>query len=345
MVTMPVVTGESLFNDGTAIVLFNLFFFQIQGNIYSTTDVIKYVFSQVIGAPLLGVALAMLCYVGIVRASRKEVEMNPIIQTCLTIAVAYLTYFTADEVLGISGVLGTVSCSLVIAARAWPHFCSHNMVEHVWHTIEFLANTLIFMLAGLIIGDVFYHETQTTKIFQVQHHFHKATNTSVEGLKLLEFKTSATVTASDVGWLFLLYVVCVAIRFVVLCACYPLIKAGRCQHKFNLREVLLMCWGGLRGAVGLALAITVRIYVFAPESHASHRLQDGAFARRQDLPCAWGSQIMFLVGGVAVLTLLLNATTCALVLNALGLNPTNQSKNLLLKVNVLVIVNQYGPSK
>lgn len=77
-----------------------------------------------------------------------------------------------------------------------------------------------------------------------------------------------------------------------------------------------MCWGGLRGAVGLALAITVDHYT---------RIKNDI------LPCAWGSQVVFMVGGMAVLTLLINATTCELLLRKLGLNAPNHAKEVLLE--------------
>ena len=31
------------------------------------------------------------------------------------------------------------------------------MTQHFWHAVEFAANTLIFLLAGLIIGDFIHH--------------------------------------------------------------------------------------------------------------------------------------------------------------------------------------------
>merc|ERR1719478_1435733 len=65
------------------------------------------------------------------------------------------------------------------------------------------------------------------------------------------------------------------------------------------KECLVMTWAGLRGAVSLALAIIVDI--------------DPGIDKKT------GSLVMFHVGGVAALTFVVNATTCASLLRQLGL--------------------------
>ena len=46
--------------------------------------------------------------------------------------------------------------ALVLARNAWPLITSHEVMENVWETIEYFGNTLLFMLAGLIVGNVIY---------------------------------------------------------------------------------------------------------------------------------------------------------------------------------------------
>ena len=70
-----------------------------------------------------------------------------------------------------------------------------------------------------------------------------------------------------------------------------------------------MAWGGLRGAVGLALAIIV-------DHDPSVSYVDG-------------SKVIFLVGGIATLTLVVNGTTCGWVLGRLGMMDTPKSSTIL----------------
>merc|ERR1719428_1074063 len=80
---------------------------------------------------------------------------------------------------------------------------------------------------------------------------------------------------------------------------WPLNMAG--TH-VSWEEVIVMTWSGLRGAVGLAMAIVVDL-----EPNINRQM---------------GSRIMFHVGGIAALTTLVNATTCSKLLAALGLTKT-----------------------
>mmetsp|Transcript_125543 Transcript_125543/g.198962 ORF Transcript_125543/g.198962 Transcript_125543/m.198962 type:complete len:810 (-) Transcript_125543:73-2502(-) len=74
-----------------------------------------------------------------------------------------------------------------------------------------------------------------------------------------------------------------------------------------------MTWGGLRGAVGLALAIAVRI------DKADGKIDDGQSKR-----------VLFFVGGVASLTLCINATTCPLLVKMLGITKTPAARQRML---------------
>jgi len=75
--------------------------------------------------------------------------------------------------------------------------------------------------------------------------------------------------------------------------------------------MLVMWWGGLRGAVGLALALTVM--------------------RTNETDNKTGRLIVFHVGGTAMLTLVLNATTCGKLVQCLGLARKNIAHTLTMK--------------
>ncbi|KAL0027925.1 hypothetical protein WJX79_003037 [Trebouxia sp. C0005] len=100
----------------------------------------------------------------------------------------------------------------------------------VWEELEFIANTLIFVLTGVIIaGNIYQSEHTVSATVQIQ--------------------------ARDYGYAFLLWVVLIAIRAVIFAVCFPVLKYT--GYSITLRKALVMVWAGLRGAVGLALSLFV----------------------------------------------------------------------------------------
>ena len=77
-----------------------------------------------------------------------------------------------------------------------------------------------------------------------------------------------------------------------------------------------MTWGGLRGAVGLALAIYVANIMDTETSTPEQRRT--------------GSLVLFHIGGVALLTLVINATTAEPLLRKLGMTAIPEAKEMLL---------------
>merc|ERR1719281_1551179 len=78
------------------------------------------------------------------------------------------------------------------------------------------------------------------------------------------------------------------------------------------KEVVVMVWSGLRGAVGLAMAIIVD--------------------REPEIPTQMGSRVMFHIGGLAALTTIINATTSGPLLRLLDLTKTTELKQRCLTV-------------
>merc|ERR1719469_1376613 len=75
-------------------------------------------------------------------------------QLVITIVCAYLAFFIAESEMETSGVLTLVTAGIVVAGRAWPRFVSRESLETFWHALEFIGNTLIFLLAGVIFGGI-----------------------------------------------------------------------------------------------------------------------------------------------------------------------------------------------
>ena len=92
--------------------------------------------------------------------------------------------------------------------------------------------------------------------------------------------------------------------------CYPALQ--RTGYGITRANAAFMVWGGLRGAVGLALALY---------AHQSVRA-DGGDTRKTEL-------LVFFSGGMALCTLLINGTLSALVLRSLGLIAVPKARDLM----------------
>jgi hypothetical protein len=64
---------------------------------------------------------------------------------------------------------------------------------------------------------------------------------------------------SDVGYLWLIYVYVVLVRAVVILVSYPVLR--RTGLGTTWRDCVFMVWGGLRGSVGIALAVTLDLSI------------------------------------------------------------------------------------
>ena len=53
-------------------------------------------------------------------------------------------------------VLTEVNVSSFLAASVWPSVVSVESMHNVWHFVEFCANTLLFLLAGMMFGELIY---------------------------------------------------------------------------------------------------------------------------------------------------------------------------------------------
>lgn len=183
----------------------------------------------------------------------------------------------ADFTAGTSGVLAVVTAGVLVAYLGRPNIVGedNSALEVFWEMIEFVANTVIFVLAGLIIG--------------------------------YNFLELDDIGGREWGFLVVLYVFLYLIRCTIIILFFPILM--RLGYGLNTRDAMVIVHGGLRGAVGLALAILVQ-----EESIRSNRGNGGGQLTASD-----GNRILFYVGGIAVMTLLLQATTTEPIMRRLGM--------------------------
>ena len=246
-----IVESESLLNDGTAIVVFNLALAAaLTGRFDLLHSLGDFLFVSV-GGSVTGLALGW----GIASLIARIDDY--LIETTLTTPLAFGAYLLAER-LGFSGVLAVVTAGLV-CGNLGPKGMSPTtriVINNFWEYVAFLANSLIFLLIGLQIN------------------------------------LPALLTAwQPVAW---------AILAVLAARALVVYGFGALMRRFGSNVPLdwlhVLNWGGLRGAIALALALSL------PE----------ALGPGRDL-------LKLMAFGVVLFTLLAQSTTIRPLLKRLGL--------------------------
>jgi len=266
------VAGEALFNDGTALVLFEMYSDILEGLAEFKTEafVVKFVWMSVGGA-LIGFAFGM---GGSICLAYTD---NGTLATIITLAVAYLGFFVADSMVQVSGVLETVAAGVTMSALGRSSIRDPKSLHHVWETIEFCGYTLIFILAGNIFGVVLAEANNGVGVYEW-------------------------------GYLLLLWLTLLLIRAAVVLCFYPVLDV--LGYGLHWKDALVLVWGGLRGAVGLAMGIVA---------------DEAEFTSPEE-----GKQVIFYAGGIAFLTVLLNGSTISYTMELLGMLNANPAEDTLI---------------
>jgi CPA1 family monovalent cation:H+ antiporter len=143
---LVLVEGESLLNDGVAIVLFTILLSAALGADASVGSGIVEFLQVFFGGAAIGAVLGLGAAVLITWLDRN-------LAAALTVAVAYGSFVLADDVLGFSGVMAGVAAGVVLAGFA-PSRASaevREMLEGLWESLGYIANALLFLLIGLAI--------------------------------------------------------------------------------------------------------------------------------------------------------------------------------------------------
>jgi len=136
--------GESLFNDGTAIVMFNLMISIALAGRFNLASSVRDFLTISGGGVLIGITLGVLASQVIGRIQ------DPLVETTLTTVLAFGSYLIA-EYFHVSGVLAVVAAGIT-NGNAGPSGMSATtrvVVFNFWEYAAFLANSFIFLLIGL----------------------------------------------------------------------------------------------------------------------------------------------------------------------------------------------------
>ena len=138
------VEGESLLNDGTAVVFFGMILGIASGNGVSVAGA-AIQFVRVVGG---GFLVGALIGAGLAQVIRRVDEA--MIEITLTTLVAYGS-FVAAEHLHVSGVIATVTAGMICGNRAAKSGMSPSTrlaVETFWEYLAFALNSIVFLLIG-----------------------------------------------------------------------------------------------------------------------------------------------------------------------------------------------------
>ena len=142
------IEGESLLNDGTAIVIFMVFFLSITGAASESSPIMDF-FRIAVGGVVVGVIIGK-----ITLAWVKKVINDALVEISVVIASAYLTFFIAEHFLHVSGVLALVALGIIIGGvgrtRISPQV--EHFMHEFWDLAGFMANCLIFLIVGVVIA-------------------------------------------------------------------------------------------------------------------------------------------------------------------------------------------------
>ncbi len=139
------VEGESMFNDGTAVVAFSLVIGIALGTANFDPQDLLVNFLTVVGVGLLvGVLLGF----GISYLTQRF--DLPLVEQSLTLVSAYSAYLIAEK-LGGSGVIATVATGLILGnfgSQIGMNPRTRIAVSEFWEFVAFFANSILFLLIG-----------------------------------------------------------------------------------------------------------------------------------------------------------------------------------------------------
>ena len=213
------VEGESLFNDATAIVLFTILAaVVVNGGFDAGTVGHGFAdFVRVFFGGLLVGGVIGWLMVRTIGLARDE----PIVEVALSTVVAYAAFIAAEHYLHVSGVMATVGAGVVIGAYGSTRFPAElkAYLHQFWEYAAFVANSLIFLLVGM----------------------------SIDLQWLAGF-------AAPIGFAILAILVA---RAITVFGLVPAVGRLPGAEPITVQYQTIMYWGGLRGAVAMALALSL----------------------------------------------------------------------------------------
>jgi CPA1 family monovalent cation:H+ antiporter len=212
------VEGESLFNDGTGLVIFALALRAVQSTVTPSEGAVAFLATLLVSV-LIGVASGLIASVIVSRVDDHLIELT------ITLVLAYGTYLVADA-FHESGVIATVVAGLTLGNVGRRIGMSPNTqaaIDSVWEFLAFLLTALVFLLVGLAI----------------------------------QLEQLAEVIVPILWGVLGLLVGRALVIYVLFGGSMQLARALRLGESVPTTWLHVMFWSGLRGAVAVAMALSL----------------------------------------------------------------------------------------
>jgi CPA1 family monovalent cation:H+ antiporter len=238
---VAIVEGESLINDGTALVLYRVAIVAVVSGTFSVWNAGARFVGTAIGGVAVGLVVGFL-----VAAVRRRLD-NPPVEVTIAILTGYFAYLPAGA-LGVSGVLAVVTAGVYLGWRTPELTSVQTRLDGaaMWQILTFVVNALVFALVGL----------QLRRILD-----------ALSGRPASELLLDAVIVAGTV----------VAIRILWV---FPFLRAPRLlwpqlratEPKPTYKGAAAIGWMGMRGAVSLAAALAIPLTTDAGETFPNRPL-------------------------------------------------------------------------
>lgn len=219
---VALIEGESLVNDGTALVAYRFAVAAVVTGSFSLASASGRFVLNVVGGIAVGLAIGY-----VIRQVRRRLD-NPPVEITISIMSGYFAYLPAQAA-GVSGILAAVTVGIYMGWHTPELTTAQTRLQGiaVWEILFFLLNALLFALIGLQLPTI------------------------LDGL-------SGHSTGSLLGFAAIVYIVVVAARFLwVFAATFlPRLLSPR-EPRLSWQAATVLGWSGMRGAVSLAAALAL----------------------------------------------------------------------------------------
>jgi Na+/H+ antiporter len=223
---IAVIEGESLVNDGTALVLWKVSLAAVVAGTFSAWHLLGEFVWGVVGGVAIGLAVGYL-----VAELRRRLD-NPPLEVTISLMTGYLAFLPASAA-GASGVLAVVTAGVYLGWRT-PELTSVQsrlQGNAMWEILTFVINALVFALVGLQLPQI-----------------------------LDALSDTATGTLVRDGALVVAAVIVTRMIFVPIFLFLPRWLSARTSElggRPPFGYPLVVGWSGMRGAVSLAAALAI----------------------------------------------------------------------------------------